>query len=100
MWGLRGQTDTEEACRVAACRGAAAGEQGQDTETLPPYSLSYTKFVPDIYVVQFPGFWLKLAMQEEASEVQADPQTFPKEASDTKPSLSKHRCHAAFKVTM
>lgn len=104
MWGPRGQTDTEEVCRVAARRGAAAGEQGQDTETLPPYPLSYTKFVQGIYVAQFPmklfpGSWLKLAMQEETFEVRAD-QTFPKEASDTKTSLSKHRCHVAFKATM
>lgn len=77
-WGSRGQTDTEEACRVAVCRGAAAGKQGQDTETLPPYPLSYTKFVPGIYVAQFPmklfpGSWLKLAMQEEAFKVRTDP---------------------------
>ena len=81
MWGPRGQTDTEEACRVAARGGAAAGEQGQDTETLPPCPLSYTKFVPGIYVAQFPmklfpGFWLKLAMQKEAFEVRADPKPF------------------------
>lgn len=81
MWGPRGQTDTEEACRVAACRGAAAGEQGQDTETLPLYPLSYTKLAPGIYVVQFPmklfpGSWLKLTMQKEAFEVWADPKPF------------------------
>lgn len=104
-WGPRGQTDTEEACRVAARREAAVMGQGQDTEMLPPYPLSYTKFVPGIYVAQFPmklfpGSWLKLAMQEEAFKVRTNPKPFPKEASDTKTSLSKHCCHPAFKATM
>lgn len=83
MWGPHGQTDTEE---------GPPGGQGQDTETWPPYSLFYTKFVPGLYVAQFPmklfpGSWLKLAMQEEAFKVRTDPKPFQRR-------LLTQKCHS------